>query len=247
VITIATVNLNNFEGLKRTIESVLEQKYQSFQFIIKDGGSTDGSLELLNKYAKVQHNLIVDTSSDTGIYDAMNQCISLASEDYIIFMNSGDVFLDNESLENVVNVINKNKHGDVYYFSCYMDFGGRKFLRKAKKCSYALYGQPAIHQATVFRTSVHKNNFYNLKYKISADYEVMLSIYRQGYKQLSFPEVVLASFEVEENSASYKNQKKSRYEMKLAQKEHGVNSFLILLFNMIRFMKNKAAKLVMQK
>ena len=97
--SIITVNYNNKEGLRNTIESVIHQTYRDFEYIVIDGGSTDGSVDILKKYDQ-QINYWV-SEKDSGIYNAMNKGISKAHGEYLNFMNSGDCFYALDNLERV--------------------------------------------------------------------------------------------------------------------------------------------------
>jgi glycosyltransferase involved in cell wall biosynthesis len=101
--SIITVNFNNKEGLRKTIESVIHQTFRDFEFIIIDGGSTDGSVDVLKEYDS-QINYWV-SEPDGGIYNAMNKGVAHAHGDYCIFMNSGDCFYNQTVLEQV-NAVN---------------------------------------------------------------------------------------------------------------------------------------------
>lgn len=97
--SIITVNYNNKEGLRRTIESVVSQTYHDYEFIIIDGGSTDGSAEVLKEYDKYITYWV--SEKDNGIYNGMNKGIAKATGDYLNFMNSGDCFYSSNILEKV--------------------------------------------------------------------------------------------------------------------------------------------------
>lgn len=99
-LSIITINRNNSPGLKRTIESVLSQTFrQSFEYIVVDGASTDGSVELLHEYGRSLDKCLIEP--DTGIYNAMNKGVDLASGEYCLFLNSGDNLHDNLAIETV--------------------------------------------------------------------------------------------------------------------------------------------------
>jgi glycosyltransferase involved in cell wall biosynthesis len=87
-LTVVTIVYNNVRDIERTVLSVLNQTYSNIEYLVIDGASTDGTLELLKKYEGRLTKLI--SESDEGIYDAMNKGLALASGDYILFMNSGD-------------------------------------------------------------------------------------------------------------------------------------------------------------
>ena len=101
--SIITVNYNNREGLQRTIESVIAQTFRDFEFIVIDGGSTDGSADVLRQYDKDITYWV--SEKDSGIYNAMNKGIRRATGDYLNFMNSGDCFYNEEVLQRVSQVV----------------------------------------------------------------------------------------------------------------------------------------------
>lgn len=99
--SIITINYNNREGLRKTIESVVKQTYTDFEYIIIDGGSTDGSVEVIRQYAdKIEYWV---SEPDKGIYNAMNKGVVQAYGDYLIFMNSGDCFCNTKILESAAS------------------------------------------------------------------------------------------------------------------------------------------------
>jgi glycosyltransferase involved in cell wall biosynthesis len=100
ILSIITINYNNCEGLSKTILSVLSQNSFNFEYIIIDGGSTDGSKDLLLEYN--QKLAFWVSEPDNGIYHAMNKGISKACGDYLLFLNAGDVFVDNLVIENMI-------------------------------------------------------------------------------------------------------------------------------------------------
>src|SRR4051794_8231071 len=100
IISIITINLNNANGLLRTIKSVLNQTDKRFQFTVIDGGSTDNSLEHLEEYKQYFHYWI--SVKDKGIYDAMNKGIMNSTGQYCLFLNSGDWLINNDVVKHVL-------------------------------------------------------------------------------------------------------------------------------------------------
>jgi len=100
-ISIITINFNNAHGLKKTIESVITQTFSNFEYIVIDGGSTDGSIELIQNFSDKLAYWV--SEPDKGIYHAMNKGITKATGDYLVFLNSGDVFVDSNIIENMVS------------------------------------------------------------------------------------------------------------------------------------------------
>lgn len=101
--SIITINYNNCVGLRKTIESVISQSYKDYEFIIIDGGSTDGSRDIIEQYS---HSIDYWVSEpDKGVYNAMNKGIRQAKGDYLNFMNSGDTFYDSDVLASIDKVL----------------------------------------------------------------------------------------------------------------------------------------------
>ena len=101
--SIITINYNNCDGLRKTIESVISQSYKDYEFIVIDGGSTDGSRDIIE-----QHSCHIDywvSEPDKGVYNAMNKGIRQAKGDYLNFMNSGDTFYDSNVLASIDKVL----------------------------------------------------------------------------------------------------------------------------------------------
>lgn len=107
-LSIITINYNNAEGLRKTMESVLKQTYHDFEYIIVDGASTDGSVDVIRKYENQLHlthstiNLLWSSEPDNGIYDAMNRGIRKAKGEYTLMLNSGDYLVDEYVLERII-------------------------------------------------------------------------------------------------------------------------------------------------
>ena len=105
-VSIITVNFNNAVGLERTIESVVRQPKELYEYIIIDGGSTDGSVEIIKKYE--QYVTYWTSEKDNGIYDAMNKAIDLLKGNWVNFMNAGDKFYNDNVLSNIAKEIELN-------------------------------------------------------------------------------------------------------------------------------------------
>ena len=111
-LSIITINWNNNKGLEETIRSVVSQTYEDFEYVIVDGGSTDGSVDTIKRYAETRPiNWL--SEPDKGIYNAMNKGIVKASGEYLHFLNSGDILFDNNVVAGMVSEIEKNNHPDI--------------------------------------------------------------------------------------------------------------------------------------
>jgi glycosyltransferase involved in cell wall biosynthesis len=103
-ITIVTINYNNSQGLKKTLESVAKQSMLPFQYLVIDGASTDGSMDIITQFSDIISDCI--SEPDNGIYHAMNKGIDLATGDYLLFLNSGDSLADDRVLEAITPYLN---------------------------------------------------------------------------------------------------------------------------------------------
>jgi glycosyltransferase involved in cell wall biosynthesis len=172
IISIITVVYNNASGLEDTINSVINQSYKNIEYIVIDGNSTDGTLEVINMYSDYIDKMI--SEPDNGIYDAMNKGIDLANGDYIIFLNSGDIFYDN----NVLSAVFSNKvYSDVIFGNHCQDFGSYKSFRKSNFPSVK-DPMPFCHQSVFVKTEILKKYKFNLKYKICSDRDQFIRIFK---------------------------------------------------------------------
>jgi glycosyltransferase involved in cell wall biosynthesis len=115
-LSIITINKNNAIGLEKTIQSVIEQTYNDFEYIVIDGASTDNSVEVIKKYSSKLNYWV--SEPDTGIYNAMNKGIKKAHGEYCLFLNSGDYLISSKTLQDVFNEINNISQSDIFYTNC---------------------------------------------------------------------------------------------------------------------------------
>lgn len=164
--SIITVNRNNADGLKKTIKSVICQTCTDYEYVIIDGGSTDGSVDVIREFEDRITYWI--SENDKGIYNAMNKGISVSTGDYLLFLNSGDVFYNDHVLE-LVNQTHTNS--DLLI--------GRESLGGAKPSTFSpqeitmmsLFKKPLPHQATFISKKLFENCLYDENYSIVADWK----------------------------------------------------------------------------
>ncbi len=189
-ISVITVVFNAVMSIEETICSVVNQTYPSIEYILIDGGSTDGTLDIIRKYeGKIGY---WESGSDTGIYDAMNKGIRKASGEYLCFLNSGDVFHERETLEKIFS----KEHGeDILYGDTFVRFTREVRLVKALITSKKNEPMPFCHQSAFVRASYLKEYGLDTKFKICADKDLFFKLHRKGvsYLYLDMPVSVVAA------------------------------------------------------
>lgn len=129
-LSIITINRNNASGLEKTIRSVLSQSLDVFEYIVVDGASTDGSVEVIQRYADRFGNRLKWVSEpDKGIYNAMNKGIGMASGEYLQFLNSGDSLVSDDVVEKMCDALEKNGNPSILYGNLIKDMPDGHFFR----------------------------------------------------------------------------------------------------------------------
>lgn len=164
--SIITINYNNRDGLRKTIESVVNQSYKDFEYIVIDGGSTDGSREVIKEYAEQIDYWV--SEPDDGIYNAMNKGIKVAHGDYLNFMNSGDYFYNKNVLNDTLAYLNDDI---VSGRSINEDFSARPFHVSKNPTMIQFYKNTVDHQASFISRKLFKDSLYDENYKIVSDWK----------------------------------------------------------------------------
>lgn len=168
-LSVITIVYNNVRDIERTMLSVLNQTYRNIEYIIIDGGSVDGTKDIIYKYKSRLTQFI--SEPDHGIYDAMNKGLSLATGDYVLFMNSGDEI---HSPETVKEVFETEASADIYYGETEMFNDRWESLGQRRHCAPENFnwksfrhGMSISHQAIYVKRSIAEP--FDLQYKYSAD------------------------------------------------------------------------------
>jgi glycosyltransferase involved in cell wall biosynthesis len=176
-ISIITVVYNNVSHIEQTIVSVLDQTYKDIEYIIIDGGSTDGTVNIIKRH----HDDIAYwiSESDRGIYDAMNKGIKKARGEYVYFLNSGDTLID----KNVLSHVSKElSFGTDYLFGRAKKIHKKYFIWLTTSMNKLKYGKAPCHQATfVKKTVLEKINYFDIMYQSAADLDMFCRLYFGGY------------------------------------------------------------------
>jgi len=198
--TVATVTYNAGVTIRRTLDSVSQQTYTAVEHLIVDGCSTDGTMTEIQHYVERNtderhpHQIVLVREPDNGLYDAMNKAILQAKGDYIIFLNAGDKFHSPTTLAEVAAQLNARYNATrrpavVYGETDLVDNDG-KFLRHRRlqapeqlTSKSFLQGMLVCHQSFYVRTDVARSNFYDLRFRFSADYDWCIRVMRRAEKR----------------------------------------------------------------
>lgn len=203
--SVITINLNNKKGLLKTIDSVLQQTCRDFEFVLIDGGSTDGSLEIIQQFAgRIDYWV---SEPDRGIYHAMNKGILSASGIYCIFMNSGDYFHHPTVLEEVYHVC----QDDIVTGKIIRDTGDIPYGYPSNEISMFHFVKSEIpHQATFIRKELFYHTLYDEKYRIVSDWKFFIEVL--VFKNCSFHILDTVISYVEDAGISIRQEALSRME-----------------------------------
>lgn len=209
-LTIITINYNNLEGLKRTMESVVNQTWKEFEYIVIDGGSTDGS----NAYLASQSNKMDYWVSepDKGIYHAMNKGIAKATGEYLLFLNSGDHLYTTAVLEQNQETLN---FYDIIYFNLQVVVGKTDFIKiYPNTLSFSYFVRDTLpHQATFIRASLfEKIGLYDERLILLADWKFFMECickFNSSYLRI---DSILSTFYFDGISSDSANEKLSQEE-----------------------------------
>lgn len=175
-VSIITINYNNLGGLTKTMHSVIGQTYIDKEYIVIDGGSNDGSKDFIehNQF----HLYYWISERDKGLYNAMNKGINHSTGDYIVFMNSGDVFLNANVLADIFE--SKQYNADVLIGSTIYQYGRGGILRHPRSLDIMNKELPFCHQSCFVKGTLMRSQLYDESYHLIADYAFFYQCYREG-------------------------------------------------------------------
>lgn len=187
--SIITVCYNAEKYIRSTILSVLQQEYKNYQYIIKDGKSSDSTMEIVHELLDGNDRVKIISERDSGIYDAMNEAAEFAEGEYVLFLNAGDSFCDGTVLKKTDEFLKKNI-ADVLYGNIIQIDGSKKNIRKYgpiyKKKIFYLTGDSICHQALFVKRELLKRKF-DTSYQVCADREWQLYWLSKKAKFVSAP------------------------------------------------------------
>lgn len=190
--TIITINYNNADGLRRTIESVVNQTYTDYEYVIIDGGSADGSVDVIREYEdKITYWV---SEKDKGIYNAMNKGVKVSHGDYLMFMNSGDVFYSYTVLEEVCA---KRRKEDIIVGKVHT-CDGKEFLYQPQQLTmYFFYSSTIPHQGAFIKKYLLDKYPYDENLKITSDWKFFVEAVIFEDCSVGFVDTVISQFDTE--------------------------------------------------
>ncbi len=215
-ISVIVVTLNSGNDLIKTVDSVLLQKKAEYEIIIKDGGSTDGSIEQLPK----DERIAIYNTKDSGIYSAMNQAIQYVTGEYCLFMNTGDIFFDENVLSKIECYLKKADYTQnlIYYGDCFTENRNSTLKYPDRFDDYVCFTMILCHQATIYPTWMLKERQFSLDYKVAADYEYYVHAYTHG-TQLKHLPITIVRYKGDGASEKPQNRKKALKESQAIRKK----------------------------
>ena len=176
--SIISVSYNCKDYVVLTLKSLLNQTYKDYELIIIDGKSNDGTLDEINKYKDRFANIKIVSEEDGGIYDAMNKGVKYASGKYAFFLNFGDVFFDENLLENMASKMSSNK--DVYYGD--IEVQGKIVGQESRfnLFNFIYLEGMVCHQSIFVRRTLLEKYPFDLQYKICADRDFLIKILKDN-------------------------------------------------------------------
>lgn len=238
LISVVTVVYNSESFIERTILSVLNQTYPNVEHVILDGGSKDRTIEILNAYS--DKIAFWKSEKDNGIYDAMNKAQFFCTGDYVMFLNSGDEFNNNDVLKNAIEI---NPNADVFYGDTLVtdDQGNPLKHRRLRpplhlKWTSFRYGMLVCHQSIIIKKQLSQQ--YNTNYRIAADIDWAIRSIRDAEVIVNTKQVISKFMEGGMSSIHHRKGLEERY--KILNIHFGyIPNFFAHLFILGRLIKQK--------
>ena len=208
--SVIVVSLNPDEKLNQTLNSILNQTYDDYEIIIKDGGSSDGSVERIPQDAHIR----LFTEKDTGIYDAMNQAVAHAAGDFLLFLNCGDIFHHDTVLEETAYIIEKEQKKEklVLYGDTYSTKNHVLITSAPEITGFTCYRNIPCHQSCFYSAELCKEKPYHVEYRIRADYDHFLWCYYAAGAKMIYMKLIVSAYEGGGYSESKENRKRDKEE-----------------------------------
>ena len=207
LISIITVIYNDGKKLEETILSILSQTYDNLEFIIIDGSSTDGTIDIIKKYEdKIDYWI---SEKDSGIFDAMNKGILAAKGDYINFMNAGDFFIRKNLVKEIVDILNSE---EIDFLYGYANLGNNKINKNIIRYNTQFIYKTICHQGIFAHKKCFNKNMFDLKYRWMCDYKWLLECFLKKKIKIKYINKEICYFEPIANAFNKNDRLKKLYE-----------------------------------
>lgn len=179
LISVVTVCYNAVAVIEATILNIIGQTYSNIEYIIIDGGSADGTVDIIKRYEQKVSCWV--SEPDKGIYDAMNKGIARSAGEWVHFLNAGDAYSNTHALEDYMGLFYERRvEADVLYGDVVCKFNfGNLLLKPGSLSDFDSYF-PISHPATLVKGEVLRENTFDASYRISADYDLLYRLYHKG-------------------------------------------------------------------
>ncbi|WP_066852914.1 glycosyltransferase family 2 protein [Halodesulfovibrio spirochaetisodalis] len=187
--TIITSTFNAAEAIPDLLESLANQTFRDFQWIVQDGLSTDGTVELARSYADRIPNMSIESAQDSGIYNAWNNALSRIEGQWVLFLGADDVFMHNDSLEQLAAFIVATQVDDVAYIASDVMLGSRMLLAEVPLTNRLKRQMTLPHQGLLHSSKLFTSTSFRDSYKIAGDYDFLVRTLSCG-KVIKYPRVI---------------------------------------------------------
>lgn len=223
VLSIITVCFHAEEQVCRTIESIVCQSWTKFEYLVIDGGSEDGTRELLQSSKSLFDDKGISfrylSEADQGIYDAMNKGVRMAEGRWLLFLNAGDLLAEDRTLE---RIFKNTSDEDIIYGDTWCTYQGKRRLYQALPLERLLYEMAFCHQSAFIRRELLLEHPYDIIYKVCADHQFFLSMYLEGRK-FEYRPFAISVYEI--SGYSDRNKMLAHKEQRRMRKELGISCF----------------------
>lgn len=207
-ISVITVCFNAENLIENTIKSIISQTYANIEYIVIDGGSYDGTLEVIKKYREKISYFV--SEQDKGIYDAMNKGTLVSTGDWVLFMNAGDTFFSDNTISEVVKECNDG--ADIIYGDVKVVEKIGSYILQAGTPDELSKGEISFcHQSSFIRSSLMKSHLYDLQFRVCADFNLFFHLWKEGcsFYHVNIP---VAVYDVSQGSYAQSHFKQAKIE-----------------------------------
>lgn len=242
-ITVVTVTFNCVKEVEATLQSVLKQDWPDLEYIVVDGASTDGTMDVINRY-RDQISKVV-SEPDKGLYDAMNKALTMATGEWCAFLNAGDVYTDEHTVSALFDGVEdlsgkKVVYGQTKYL--YSDGSyGMQSVATLDKLSWAICRyQPYSHQAVFYNILCKEDCRYDLRYRIAADYDVACRYWNHyGIEAYHYVPIIVCSYKAYDGVSTNPENRRRAFKEKIIIKIRNHMNIMEIMKDFARYVLRK--------